>query len=119
MTRVDYIRCQRSSKRILLMIACVWLLATVISLAPAFGWKDANFERRIVESGECLLSQDVYYQVFATCATFYFPVTATLIFYWKIYQVSQVRFVCSFPACMRQFAAKLKQICLFAGIAKR
>lgn len=70
------------------MILCIWLLAVVVSLAPAFGLKDEQFELRITQSGECLLSQDVYYQVLATCTTFYVPLIATLIFYWKIYQVS-------------------------------
>lgn len=87
-TRVDYIRCQRNERRILAMISLVWLAASVISLAPVFGWKDAQFEWRITHQQECLLSQDIGYQIFATCTTFYFPLTLTLIFYWKIYQVS-------------------------------
>lgn len=87
-TRVDYIRCQRNERRILYMIFFVWITASVISLAPIFGWKDAQFEERITIEQECLLSQDIGYQIFATCTTFYFPSTLTLIFYWKIYQVS-------------------------------
>lgn len=87
-TRVDYIRCQRNDRRILSMIFCVWMAAGVISLAPAFGWKDAEYEERILINKECLISQDIGYQIFATCTTFYFPLTLTLIFYWKIYQVS-------------------------------
>lgn len=89
-TRVDYIRCQRNEKRILLMITFVWTLACTISLAPVFGWKDENFEWRITNDHECLISQDISFQIFATCTTFYFPMVLTLTVYWKIYQVSSV-----------------------------
>lgn len=71
------------------MILFVWMAAGIISLAPVLGWKDEEFESRITNDNECLISQDVGYQVFATCTTFYFPLTLTLIFYWKIYQVSK------------------------------
>lgn len=70
------------------MIAFVWIAALIISLAPVLGWKDDGFVTRITVQQECLISQDVFYQIFATCTTFYFPLTLTLIFYWKIYQVS-------------------------------
>lgn len=89
-TRVDYIRCQRDKRRILTMILLVWMAASVISLAPVLGWKDAGYVTRITQEKQCLISQDIGYQIFATCTTFYFPLTLTLIFYWKIYQVSQV-----------------------------
>ena len=88
-TRVDYIRCQRNERRILTIIVLVWAAACSIALGPLFGWKDGQFESRIINEGECLLSQDLAYQIFATCTTFYFPLTLTLIFYWKIYQVSE------------------------------
>lgn len=71
------------------MIFFVWMAACIISLAPVFGWKDAEFEWRITNDQECLVSQDIGYQIFATITTFYFPLTLTLIFYWKIYQVSR------------------------------
>lgn len=70
------------------MIFFVWMAACIISMAPVFGWKDDQFEWRITNDKECLISQDIGYQIFATCTTFYFPLILTLIFYWKIYQVS-------------------------------
>lgn len=39
----------------------------------------------------CLVSQDPYYQIFATCSTFYVPLVAILILYWRIYQVARNR----------------------------
>lgn len=113
-TRVDYIRCQRNERRILFMIFFVWMAACVISLAPVFGWKDAQFEYRITVEKECLISQDIGYQIFATCTTFYFPLTLTLIFYWKIYQVSGSSFSLSLsfhsrrpPSCEKLVASSV------------
>lgn len=114
MTRVDYIRCQRTWRKILFLICGVWLLAAIISLAPAFGWKDENFESRIVQHGECLLSQDIYYQIFATFTTFYVPLTATLIFYWKIYQVSYICYACFVSEAIDwELRAVLLLLCMF------
>lgn len=76
------------------MIAFVWMAAIVVSVLPAFGLKDAEYEIRITQGHECLISQDIGYQIFATCTTFYFPLTLTLIFYWKIYQVSWSSSLC-------------------------
>ncbi|GIY33076.1 5-hydroxytryptamine receptor [Caerostris darwini] len=39
----------------------------------------------------CLLSQDMGYQIFATCATFYAPLVIILILYWRIYLVARGR----------------------------
>lgn len=113
-TRVDYIRCQRNKRRILFMILFVWMTSGVISLAPVLGWKDAQFEWRITNDNECLISQDIGYQVFATCTTFYFPVTLTLIFYWKIYQVSKSlppppRVKCAMAASKRSVVLRPQQ----------
>lgn len=70
------------------MICFVWTVAAFLSLAPVLGWKDSQFELRITNDQECLISQDVGYQTVATLTTFYLPVTFTLILYWRIYQVS-------------------------------
>ncbi|GFY39048.1 5-hydroxytryptamine receptor 2B [Trichonephila inaurata madagascariensis] len=40
---------------------------------------------------KCLLSQDIGYQIFATCSTFYVPLVVILILYWRIYQVARKR----------------------------
>ncbi|XP_076330062.1 LOW QUALITY PROTEIN: 5-hydroxytryptamine receptor-like, partial [Tachypleus tridentatus] len=86
-TRVDYVR-QRSSRRIGLMIFLVWGVAVVVSVAPVFGWKDTNFQKRVEEDRMCLVSQDLAYQVFATCSSFYLPLIVILLLYWKIFQVA-------------------------------
>ncbi|XP_013793510.1 5-hydroxytryptamine receptor 2A-like [Limulus polyphemus] len=89
-THVDYVR-QRSSKDIGLMVLLAWIVAIAISVAPVFGWKDEGFEDRIVREKKCLISQDVAYQVFATCSSFYLPLVVILILYWRIFQEARRR----------------------------
>lgn len=67
------------------------MVALVVSVAPLFGWKDAEFLDRVNIQQRCLISQDVSYQVFATCATFYVPLAVILIVYWKIFQTARTR----------------------------
>ena len=88
-TNVDYIY-NRNAHRIGTMIGVIWSVACIVSLAPTFGWKDSEFTKRIEQDKECLPSQEVSYQIFATCATFYVPLALILILYWKIYQVSRL-----------------------------
>ena len=89
-TQVDYIH-SRNGTRIGTMILAIWLTAVIVSIAPLFGWKDPDFLVRVNEQKKCLVSQDVSYQVFATMATFYVPLTAILILYWKIFQAARKR----------------------------
>lgn len=89
-THVDYIH-SRNGKRIGTMIFFVWMTAFVVSIAPLFGWKDPDFTFRVTEQKKCLVSQDLTYQIFATMSTFYVPLTAILILYWKIFQTARKR----------------------------
>ncbi|XP_055689656.1 5-hydroxytryptamine receptor-like [Lutzomyia longipalpis] len=88
-TNVDYMH-SRTSKRVFTMIFLVWFAAVIVSLAPQFGWKDPEYLQRI-EQQKCMVSQDVAYQVFATCCTFYVPLLVILVLYWKIYQTARKR----------------------------
>ena len=91
-TNIDYIH-SRSSKSIGLLICAVWTVAVIISAAPILGWKDTDYFKRIEIEKKCLISQDVAYQVLATCATFYAPLIVILILYWKIFKVIQSIFM--------------------------
>ncbi|KAH6938977.1 hypothetical protein HPB50_015338 [Hyalomma asiaticum] len=88
--QVDYVR-QRNARQVGLMILLVWAVAVAVSVAPVFGWKDPDFQRRVQVNRICLVSQDVGYQIFATCATFYVPLILILLLYWRIYQVARRR----------------------------
>ncbi|KAF2901845.1 hypothetical protein ILUMI_04341 [Ignelater luminosus] len=76
------------------MIVVVWSVALVVSLAPQipqFGWKDPDYLYRINVKKQCLVSQDVGYQIFATCSTFYVPLLVILVLYWQIFQTARKR----------------------------
>ena len=62
MTSIDYIQ-QRTVGRITTMIAIVWLVSLLVSCFPLFGWKDDDWHERIEVYQQCLISQDVGYQV--------------------------------------------------------
>lgn len=54
------------------------------------GWKDPDWNKRI-DDLECLVSQDVYYQIFATASSFYVPLLIILVLYWRIFQTARKR----------------------------
>ncbi|KAG8195537.1 hypothetical protein JTE90_019525 [Oedothorax gibbosus] len=89
-TDIEYVA-RRSSKRVVSMIALIWGVALLVSIAPVLGWKDEDFLTRIQLEKRCLVSQDMGYQIFATCATFYVPLCVILFLYWRIYQVARSR----------------------------
>jgi 5-hydroxytryptamine receptor 1 len=88
-TNVDYTH-SRTNKTVGKMIFCVWFVAVVVSVAPILGWKDEDYLKRIQEEKVCLISQDIAYQIIATCATFYGPLIIILILYWNIFKVSLI-----------------------------
>ncbi|XP_050074200.1 5-hydroxytryptamine receptor-like [Anopheles maculipalpis] len=88
-TNIDYIH-SRTSRRVFTMIFLVWFASVIVSLAPQFGWKDPEYLQRI-EQQKCMVSQNIAYQVFATCCTFYVPLFVILVLYWKIYQTARRR----------------------------
>ncbi|GLV36012.1 5-hydroxytryptamine (serotonin) receptor 1B [Carabus blaptoides fortunei] len=89
-TNIDYIH-QRTAKRIGIMILVVWFVSFLVCIAPLLGWKDPLWERRVVEEHQCLVSQDLGYQIFATASSFYLPLLVILILYWRIFQTARKR----------------------------
>lgn len=70
-TNVEYIH-HRTSKRIGMMIFIIWIVSFLVCIAPLLGWKDPEWNDRI-RNKQCLVSQDLYYQIFATASSFYLP----------------------------------------------
>ncbi|KAH9490473.1 G-protein coupled receptor [Dermatophagoides farinae] len=89
-TNVDYIHQRRNGRRIGVMIFLIWFVSLIISVAPILGWRDQEFHHRIKHK-QCLISQDVTYQIFATCASFYLPLLFILLLYWRIFKVARKR----------------------------
>ncbi len=73
---------KRTPKNIALMITGVWLTSALITLPPLFGWKSEPVP------GECMVSQNIGYQFYATIGAFYLPVTVMIVIYYRIYVVS-------------------------------
>ncbi|KAF8767766.1 5-hydroxytryptamine receptor-like [Argiope bruennichi] len=89
-TDIEYAR-SRSKQKIYLLVAAVWTGSSIVSFAPVFGWKDPDFYRRLEIEGRCLVSQNVIYQVFATCTSFYIPLIFILLLYWNIFKQARKR----------------------------
>lgn len=72
------------------MIVIIWGIALVVSLAPQIPqFKDPDYIMRIEERKQCIVSQDLKYQIFATSSTFYVPLFMIFILYWKIFQAAR------------------------------
>lgn len=89
-TNVEYAR-SREPLRIYLLIGSVWTGAVIISIAPILGFKDTEFYERLEKDQRCLVSQNVIYQVFATCSSFYIPLIFILVLYWNIFKQARKR----------------------------
>lgn len=76
----------RSFTKIKSSILAIWMVSLIICLIPLFGWKDPDFDNRILRM-ECLISQDPKYQVTATITTFWVPTLVILVVYYMIFQV--------------------------------
>ncbi|KAJ8675894.1 hypothetical protein QAD02_011680 [Eretmocerus hayati] len=87
-TNVEYMY-HRTAGRIRTMIATVWLVAGLVCIAPLLGWKDPLWMDRVVVDNDCTVSQDLYYQIFATTSSFYLPLIVILFLYWRIFDVAK------------------------------
>ncbi|CAI5445278.1 unnamed protein product [Caenorhabditis angaria] len=91
-TDICYVQ-NRTPRRIIWMLAGIWLTSLLISLSPlAPGWYDPNFAERIENNNICLINQTISYQVFSTATAFYIPLIAIICVYWKIMRAAKKRF---------------------------
>ncbi|XP_069588554.1 5-hydroxytryptamine receptor 5A [Ranitomeya imitator] len=70
-----------------IMILLTWLLSSVISLSPLFGWGETYSET----TEKCQVSQEPSYTIFSTFGAFYLPLCVVLFVYWKIYKAAKFR----------------------------
>jgi len=85
---VEYIH-NRSSRRILAMVAASWGVSALISLPPLFGGRNPNSDPDI--TGICLISQDWAYTVFSTLGAFYLPMVVMSVIYARVYRTARHR----------------------------
>ncbi|XP_058838702.1 5-hydroxytryptamine receptor-like isoform X4 [Topomyia yanbarensis] len=89
-TDIDYAHA-RTARRIGYMIIVIWTLSVLVSIAPLLGWKDPEWESRVYQDLQCIVSQDVGYQIFATASSFYVPLLVILFLYWRIFLAARKR----------------------------
>lgn len=75
---------KRTPKRMALMIFVVWVASATITIPPIFGWKKSDS----TEDGQCVVSQEIGYQFYATIGAFYLPLGVMIFIYARIYIVS-------------------------------
>ena len=82
-TRVTYAR-QRTLRKVVTMIAVVWLLSVAICFPPLVGWKRPQ---PTTSHGQplCVLSEEVGYVIYSTLGSFYVPLVVMVVVYFKIY----------------------------------
>lgn len=79
-----------TEKRAGLVIIGVWILSTLISIAPFFGWKTPN-----EEEGKCEVTKELGYVLFSVSGSFYIPTVIILLVYYRVYKeaLSQSKFL--------------------------
>ncbi|XP_071489025.1 5-hydroxytryptamine receptor 1D-like [Diadema antillarum] len=71
----------RKPRIMLIMIAIVWLLASIISISPLFGWQG----KQEIDPTMCQISQHKIYTIFSTFGAFFIPMTIMMIVYARIF----------------------------------
>lgn len=73
---------KRTPVRMAAMIVAVWVLSALISIPPLFISKAEHIV------GQCMISQKIGYQLYATIGAFYLPLCVMIVIYTRIYLVS-------------------------------
>lgn len=76
---------QRTSGRMIHYVVGVWVLAALISIPPPL----LGLNRAQAFNGQCVVSQSIGYQLFATVGSFYAPLVVMVTIYVKIYVTSE------------------------------
>lgn len=90
-TDINYLH-RRTSSRIILMIAGVWLISVIISVPSRFHAhrNDAEWSRVII-NGSCIINESVSYTVFSNLGAFYLPMVFMSVIYLRIYIFARSR----------------------------
>ncbi|KAL0994691.1 hypothetical protein UPYG_G00125860 [Umbra pygmaea] len=77
--------CIVTKKRALLAMIGVWILATVISIGPLFGWKQPPSNDDTI----CPITEEPFYALFSSLGSFYIPLAVILCMYCQVYVVAK------------------------------
>lgn len=74
---------RRTAKLMMMYIGIAWSVSLVISVTPmVVGWHTESI------GGQCVINQEIGYQVYATLAAFYLPLTVMIALYGRIFFIS-------------------------------
>ncbi|XP_076059919.1 octopamine-Tyramine receptor [Oratosquilla oratoria] len=93
---------KRTLKRVMIMIASVWIISVIICLPPLFGWND--WPEVFTEETRCMLTQQKGFIIYSSSGSFYLPLVIMSIVYLKIFLATKRRLR------ERAQASKLNQI---------
>lgn len=82
---------KRTVKRVLLMIAGVWLLSLIISSPPLIGWNDWPAPDAFEEQQICELTKRQGYVIYSSLGSFYIPLFIMTIVYVEIFIATKRR----------------------------
>ncbi|XP_053361198.1 adrenoceptor alpha 1Bb [Clarias gariepinus] len=72
-------------RRAALAALSVWLASVLISVGPLLGWKQA----RSPDAAACDITEEPYYALFSSLASFYIPLAVILAMYCRVYIVAK------------------------------
>lgn len=73
-----------TKRRALLAVMLLWLLSTIISIGPLFGWKEPAPEDESI----CKITEEPGYAIFSAVGSFYLPLAIILVMYCRVYVVA-------------------------------
>lgn len=82
---------KRTVKRVLLMIAGVWLLSLIISSPPLIGWNDWPTPEAFEQQQICELTRRQGYVIYSSLGSFYIPLFIMTIVYVEIFIATKRR----------------------------
>ncbi|XP_056265591.1 alpha-1A adrenergic receptor-like [Pseudoliparis swirei] len=74
-----------TGRRALLGMLGVWLLSAVVSVGPLLGWKQPPSQ----DAAVCAITEEPFYALFSSLASFYAPLAVLLAMYGRVYVVAR------------------------------
>lgn len=82
---------KRTVKRVLMMIAFVWILSLIISVPPLIGWNDWPSPEIFAEEQVCVLTRRQGYVIYSSSGSFFIPLLIMTIVYIEIFIATKRR----------------------------
>ena len=80
---------KRTIKKVVTIIACVWIISAIISIPPLIGWND--WPSYYTKDTPCKYSERKSYVIYSSCGSFFVPLIIMTVVYYKIYRATRKR----------------------------